>query len=328
MSLFRTPQASQMRGLLRHSQRAGGRDTLGASQQRSQGYRDLRVHRQSEPARQPQSQRAGTYHAQRPKGYSDLRAHRQSDRSWRPPPARNDHLRGQSAGSSHARFDAGKPSETFGRIRTDTRGGARGTPGAAGASGASGGGYPLSGMLLSYADLERALERRGLTAVRFLLGLAGGLTVFLGLMWPRIKRWGGAQGAEVAAASLQQEELKSHAAALVNALLADPRTTQQVETMLKQALVGILADPDVKLQASRWAADVMEEAMMWPGVVRKGTEYVETVLADEQSVENAYGYFAKAAEMTVRDDKVLDAASSVSCRLLFWLASLFCFYVC
>ncbi len=293
MSIFRARHVVHLRGLLSHARQFPKQDAYalkqrlnGMSMQRSQGHRDLRVHRQS-------------------------------DRAWRPPPATNERLNGmQVMKESAGRAEYGSSrmaAQAHARVKTGPKRKVRVT--APEEAGASASGNPLGGgMFLSYHDLELALERRGLNAVRVLLTAAGALVVGIGLMWPRIKRWGAAEGAEVAAASLQQEELKMHATALVNALIAEPKTTRQVESMLKTALLALLEDEEIKREATKWTSDVFAEAMMWPGVLAKGTEYVESVLKDPKSIDYAYDYFSTAAQLTANDEKVQDAVSQVSCH--------------
>lgn len=180
--------------------------------------------------------------------------------------------------------------------------------------------YP-GGYFISYTDLERALERRGLTFLRVAIAGFAGLGCISVLMWPRIKRWGAAEGAEVAAASLQQEELKAHAAALVSALIADPSTAAHAEAVLKGVLTEVLADPELKGALTAYMADVMSEALMWPKVLEQGNTYVDTVLSDEASIAAATQYFSEAAQRTADDEAVRTAASRAmwgSLRSFFW----------
>ena len=247
------------------------------------------------------------YDSQRLRG---SQVHRQSDRSWRPPPARNGSQAKTWEGSS-----LGIKSTGYSRARTfDTHSSTM--PGRLNQTGNANNnaGHPLSagGILLSYQDLERALEKRGLNAVRVLFGAAAAFTVALGLMWPRIKKWGAVEGAEVAAASLQQEELKLHAAALVNALLSEPGTAKQMEKLLKDAVLGLFQDDQVKTRATEWTSALLADAVLYPAVIQRGTDYVQKVLSDESSREAGHEYVSQAAQRAAYDAEVQNAASQVS----------------
>lgn len=167
-----------------------------------------------------------------------------------------------------------------------------------------GGGY-----FLTYHDLERALERRGLSVLRFLMGMGAVLATGTALMWPRIKRWGAAEGAEVAAQSLQADELKVHAAALINALINEPSTMRNLEDALKSSVTNLLDDAELKHALTSYMADVMAEAILWPKVLERGNMFVGNMMENEESIENAKVYFSKAAQRAVADTDVQDAAS-------------------
>ena len=145
--------------------------------------------------------------------------------------------------------------------------------------------------------------------LRFLLGIGAAIAAGTAFMWPRIKRWGAAEGAEVAAQSLQADELKVHAAALIHALINEPSTTKNVEEAMKAAMSSLMKDPELKEELTQYMADVMADAMLWPKVLAKGNEYVDNVLNNEESIENATKYFSAAAQRTVADTEVQDAAS-------------------
>lgn len=142
-------------------------------------------------------------------------------------------------------------------------------------------------ILLSLHDLELALERRGLNAARVLIGGGAVIAAVLGLMWPQIKEWGAVEGAEVAAASLQQEELQRHARALVTELLADPRTGAQVELLLKDAVVGLFKDEEFTQEAVRWTAQVLSDALTWDDIREQGKTYLKSVFQDPGVQETA-----------------------------------------
>lgn len=332
MSNLRARSASHLRGLIAQ----GRQSNLGI--QRSQGFRDLPVHRRSPASESKDPSRfMSNMSTQRSQGPRDMPVHRQRDKKWRPPPATNENMAGMQmidqSGRGIRSNIASRPSMYYGATRptpyeynaysgrqsgSQVRNGVRSDGSGVGqtASGGGSGYHPFSGgMFLSYHDLELALERRGLSVLRFLLGVAGTVAVGVGLMWPRIKRWGAAEGAEVAAASLQQQELKEHATALVNALIAEPKTTKNVEEVMKGVMRSVLQDEEMKHELTKYFAQVMSEAMMWPGVIAKGNEYVQSVLANEESIENARTYVTTVAQQTANDDTVLNAVSNVSCHI-------------
>lgn len=346
----------RLRGLIAQSPRSVMPDSLDSyrllkrlSVQRSQGFRDLPVPRQrTAPDSQDAKRLMSNMSLHRSQVARELPTHRQSNKKWRPPAATNEHMTGMhivNSPSVHARkevhahtnylnslqYRVARPSPySYAQHGSSSgvhiRGGGVGeSPGGGQAPGGGSGYHPFGGgMFLSYHDLELALERRGLSVLRFFLGIASTLAIGIGLMWPRIKRWGAAEGAEVAAASLQQDELKEHATALVNALIAEPQTTRNVEEVMKGVMKSLFNDKELKEEMTKYFAEVMSEAMMWPGVIEKGNSYVETVLADEKSIENAHMYFSTAAQRTVNDDSVLNAVTNVSSNFFVHLTVTVC----
>ena len=169
---------------------------------------------------------------------------------------------------------------------------------------------PRNRLLLSYHDLERALEKRGLKSVRALLAGIGITSIAVALAWPRIKQWGAAEGAEVAAASLEQQQLQERFSNMVHEVLADPRTGEQVEQLLKAAVISLFQDEYFNAKAVEWTAKVFGEALMWDSVREKGTDYVQSVLADDSSKESAYSYLSQAISDVVADTDIQDAVAT------------------
>lgn len=145
---------------------------------------------------------------------------------------------------------------------------------------------PSQRLLLSYHDLERALERRGLNTARVLLLSAMAAAAGFGLAWPRIKKWGAVEGAEVAVASLETERLQQRAVGMVRDVLADRRTGKQVERLLKEAVVGLFGDEEFMARSVEWTASVLVEALSKEEVLSSGERYLENVVKERrESVE-------------------------------------------
>lgn len=172
-------------------------------------------------------------------------------------------------------------------------------------------------LLLSYHDLERALERRGLKGARVLLAVAAATAIGLGLAWPRIKQWGAVEGAEVAAASLEHEQLQAKAVAMLHDVLTDPGTGTQVERVLKLAVQNLFKDVEFTDWAVDWTAQVFSDALLRDNVVQRGTEYVGVVLAHEDSMTSAEQFLSDAVKRLVADEAVQDTVASVSYITLF-----------
>lgn len=164
--------------------------------------------------------------------------------------------------------------------------------------------------MLSYHDLERALERRGLKSGRALLVGVAATGLAVALAWPRIKQWGAAEGAEVAAASLEQQQLQERFSVMVHEVLADPRTGEQVEQLLKAAVLALFEDEYFNDKAVEWTAKVLSEALLWDSVRDRGAEYVQSVLADDESKESAYNYLSEAVSTIVADSQIQDAVAT------------------
>lgn len=128
----------------------------------------------------------------------------------------------------------------------------------------------------------------------------------LGLAWPRIKRWGAVEGAEVAAASLEQQQLQEKASAMVHEVLSDPKTGQRVEGLLKDSIKSLFADEEFTAQAVEWSARVLAEALTWENVQQKGVDYVIAVLDNDVSKETVRQYLAEAISNVVQDEKTQD----------------------
>lgn len=167
-------------------------------------------------------------------------------------------------------------------------------------------------LLLSYHDLERALERRGLNTARVLLLGASAVGVGVFLAWPRIKQWGAVEGAEVAAASLETEQLQERAVVMLHEVLADERTGRQVESLLKDAVTGLFRDEDFTGRAVEWSAKVMAEALTWEEVRQQGTDYLKSVFDDHASQKSAELYLTGAIQNVVADEGVQDTVAQVS----------------
>lgn len=168
-------------------------------------------------------------------------------------------------------------------------------------------------LFISYHDLERALERRGLKSIRVILAAAAALAASVGIMWPRIKQWGAVEGAEVAAASLEHEQLQMKAVGVLNDVLTDPKTASQVEMLLKNAIVNLFRDDEFTQWAVDWTSKVLVDAMQQQVLVEGGSEYVKTVLAEEQSVKSAKEFFVDAFQGVAADEDLQDRVASVSC---------------
>lgn len=169
-------------------------------------------------------------------------------------------------------------------------------------------------LLISYHDLERALERRGLNTVRVLIVGAGLTAIIVGLSWPSIKQWGAVEGAEVAAASLEHEQLQNKASAMVHEVLKDPKTAEQVEQMLKTAVVNLFQDQEFTDHAVVWTTRVLQDALTWESLQAQGVEYLKGVFRDEESQQAATESLAVAVENVVKDQELQDHIASVSFR--------------
>lgn len=170
---------------------------------------------------------------------------------------------------------------------------------------------PRSRLLLSYHDLERALERRGLNTFRVLLATSAAGLVAATLAWPRIKQWGAVEGAEVAAASLETERLQETAGAMVVEVLADEKTAKQVEMLLGRAVVALFEDKKFTGRAVEWAGAVLAEAVLREEVVTEGARYVQTVFAREDSKESIEAYLAEAVANVAANETVQDTVAQV-----------------
>lgn len=170
-------------------------------------------------------------------------------------------------------------------------------------------GTPAQRLQLSYHDLERALERRGLNTVRVLLLSSLAAAAGFGLAWPRIKRWGAVEGAEVAAASLETERLQQRALGMVREVLTDERTGRQVERVIKEAAVGVLRDNEFKASAVEWCAAVLAEALRWEEVRDEGERYLGAVV--EGGRERVEEVLAEVVANVARDENVQDKVAKV-----------------
>lgn len=217
------------------------------------------------------------------------RAHRQSSR-WRPPSPSSSSSHQQQANilSSHPSYTT--PTNEHQRQQQDSSTRQR--------------------LLISYHDLEHALERRGLRSVRAVLTAALILSGAIGLAWPRIKQWGAEEGAEVAAASLEHEQLQTKFSSMVHDVLNDPETVSTVETLLKNAVTELFKDEEFTDFATEWTAYVMQQALMTDAVIDKGTEYVSDVFAKDDSVVSAKEFLTDAVTRLVADEVVQDTVSS------------------
>lgn len=223
-------------------------------------------------------------------------AHRQSSR-WRP--------LGAAASNAHAAHMPHAEAEATGE---------------AAASGASSSSSSSSSdarmrLLISYHDLERALERRGVNKARAALAAFAGLVVAVGLMWPRIKQWGAVEGAEVAAASLEHEQLQTKAMAMVREVLTDPRTALQVEALLNVAVTNLLNDAEFTEWAVDWTARVLSDALMRDALVQYGTQYVVNVLSHDDCLQDVQRFLSNAVNRAVDDETLQDKVASVSFQM-------------
>eukprot|EP00189_Rhodosorus_marinus_P004676 CAMPEP_0113963420 /NCGR_PEP_ID=MMETSP0011_2-20120614/6502_1 /TAXON_ID=101924 /ORGANISM="Rhodosorus marinus" /LENGTH=369 /DNA_ID=CAMNT_0000975465 /DNA_START=601 /DNA_END=1710 /DNA_ORIENTATION=+ /assembly_acc=CAM_ASM_000156 len=116
--------------------------------------------------------------------------------------------------------------------------------------------YPRN-LYITYHDLELALERRGYSLYRLLIGTLIGLAATTALFWNRIKHWGAQESASVATRTLEDEVLQKKAEELAkqltNALLKDERTFRAVQTLLKQ----ILSDPTARQDAAAFVSQLL-----------------------------------------------------------------------
>lgn len=154
------------------------------------------------------------------------------------------------------------------------------------------------------------MERRGFDTARVLIG--GGILAVAGLAlsWPRIKRWGAAEGAEVAAASLQQQQLQMQAAVMVRELLQDQETGVHVQDLMKQAVFGLLEDKEFYDRIVVWTMEVLTEALTWDSLQKEGTGYLKAVFEDESSKESARAYLSDAVKSVVEDEKMQDTVAN------------------
>eukprot|EP00177_Eucheuma_denticulatum_P001129 GFKZ01002044.1.p1 GENE.GFKZ01002044.1~~GFKZ01002044.1.p1 ORF type:complete len:259 (-),score=38.54 GFKZ01002044.1:72-848(-) len=167
-------------------------------------------------------------------------------------------------------------------------------------------------LLLSYHDLERALASRGLNTARLVLLFSTITAVGTVLAWPRIKKWGAVEGAEVAAASLEREELLMKANAMVHEVLSDSETEKRVERVLKVAAGRLMEDEQFMQFAVQWTAKVLTEALQGDKIREQGGKYVAGVLEDGETRKSAEVYLADAIQKVVRDEHVQDMVGRVS----------------
>ncbi|CAN8069847.1 unnamed protein product [Agarophyton chilense] len=165
-------------------------------------------------------------------------------------------------------------------------------------------------LLLSYHDLERALERRGLNRVRVAIGGGLAVVVLMAVCWPRIKRWGAAEGAEVAAASLQEQQVQAQAGHTLRAVLQDPGTGEEVRMVLRSAVLDLLEDEEVTTRATRWAARVLSDAVMTDEMREVGERYVGAVLSADDSREMARMYVGDAVSAVAGSEVIQDVVAS------------------
>lgn len=121
------------------------------------------------------------------------------------------------------------------------------------------------------------------------------------------------EGAEVAAASLEQEQLQAKVVTMVQEVLTDDRTARQVETLLKGAVGNLFNDEEFTQWAIDWTSEVFAEALLRKNVVETGTAYVGTVLNDDSSVQTAEVFLGEAVKRLVADQVVQDQVAAVSC---------------
>lgn len=173
--------------------------------------------------------------------------------------------------------------------------------------------------MISYHDLEQALERRGLRSVRVVLTAVLGLAAAIGLAWPRIKQWGAVEGAEVAAASLEDEQLQAKINGMVQNVLNDEATLHHVESLLKKAVTNLLHDEEFTATSVEWTGEVLYNAILKDALIERGTEYVAEVFGRDDSVSAAESLMADAVKRTVSDELVQDSVASVSCFCYFYI---------
>lgn len=166
--------------------------------------------------------------------------------------------------------------------------------------------------MISYHDLEKALEKRGLRSVRVVLSAIVGLAAMGVLAWPKIKQWGAVEGAEVAAASLEDEQLQSKFNEMVKNVLNDEETLKQAETLLKNAVSNLLKDEGFTATAIDWTADVLYAAILRDELIERGTEYVAEVFDRDESVASAEQFLSDAVTRIANDESVQDSVASVS----------------
>lgn len=167
-------------------------------------------------------------------------------------------------------------------------------------------------LIVSYHDLERALQARGLNTARVFFMSAAAVAIAVGFSWPKIKKWGAVEGAEVAAASLEREELQMKASAMLQEVLKDPKTAEQVEGMLRGVVTNMLEDKEFYDRMVTWTAAVFKDMLTWDEVRAAGTAYVTSVLEDPQSKKSAEEYLAQSVQKVAADEVVQDSVASVS----------------
>lgn len=127
------------------------------------------------------------------------------------------------------------------------------------------------------------------------------------------------EGAEVAAATLEKEQLQAKASAMLHEVLADPKTGVQVEALLKGATIALFRDEEFTEQAVEWTAKVLADALKWEEVRQQGSAYITSVFEDPESKRSAYEYLSAAISDVVADEKVQDTVGKVAFFLHFVL---------
>lgn len=120
------------------------------------------------------------------------------------------------------------------------------------------------------------------------------------------------EGAEVAAATLEKEQLQAKASAMLHEVLADPKTGVQVEALLKGATIALFRDEQFTERAVEWAAKVLADALKWEEVKQQGSAYVTSVFEDPESKRSAFEYLSAAINEVVADERVQDNVGKVS----------------
>lgn len=99
---------------------------------------------------------------------------------------------------------------------------------------------------------------------------------------------------------------------MVHEVLSDPRTGEQVEQLLKAAVINLFDDDEFTGKAVEWTSRVLGDALTWDSVRERGSEYLQSVFADDVSKVSAKDYLTEAVSSVVADEHIQDTVANVS----------------